>query len=181
MTQRNPKLIVAALVAALVALLVVAPSTVVAKKKDEERSKRAEEAPLGGEALAQRKADMQRALGDLGAFNKTLTSLLERRDSGGLDAMEPFVLGYIGQHLDPLIEPTWPSNHPEVAATDANLRFMKAEVLIQLGHTRRVQKVIDEIRVRYEGRQQMLIDYPMGEQSTISGGIEKLKNRKWDA
>lgn len=146
----------------------------------DEAGSRAEEAPLGGEALAQRKLDMQRALGDLGAFNQTLTSLIERRDDAGIEAMEPFVLGYIGQHLDLLIAPTWPSNHPEMAAVDANLRFMKAELLIQLRRTRDVQKVIDDIRERYASRQQMLVDYPLGQQSTVAGGIEKLKNRKWN-
>jgi hypothetical protein len=146
----------------------------------DEAPARAEEAPLGGEALAQRKTDMQRALGDLGSFNRTLTSLIERRDDSGIDAMEPFVLGYIGRHLDALIAPTWPSNHPEMAAVDANLRFMKAELLIQLRRTRDVQRVIDDIRVRYEGRQQMLVDYPLGQQSTITDGIEKLKNSKWN-
>lgn len=164
------------LVLASMALFALAPA---ALAKSELQS-RADEAPLGGEALAQRKQDMQRALGDLGAFNQTLTSLIERGDDRGIDSMEPFVLGYIGQHLDPLIAPKWPSNHPEVAAIDANLRFMKAELLSQLRDTRRVQRVIDDIRERYEGRQQMLIDYPIGQQSTITDGIEKLKNRKWN-
>lgn len=162
------------------ALLLAAGGVTSTVSANSVRGERAEEAPLGGEALAQRKQDMERALGDLGSFNKTLTSLIERRDDGGLDAMEPFVLGYFGQHLDQLIEPAWPSNHPEVAGMDANLRFMKAELLIQLRHTRKVQNVIDDIRERYEGRQQMLIDYPLGQQSTIEGGIEKLKNRKWN-
>ena len=35
---------------------------------------------------------------------------------------------------------------------------MKAELLSQLHNTRQVQRVIDDIRERYEGRQQMLID-----------------------
>ncbi len=143
-------------------------------------SDRANEAPLGGEALSQRKQDLDRALGDLSAMNRTLTSLLERRDDRGIDAMEPFVLGYIGQHLDALTKPEWTSDHPEVAATDANLRFMKGELLIQLRRTRDVQRVLDDIRARYEGRGQMLVDYPLGEQNTITEAIEKLKNRKWN-
>jgi hypothetical protein len=141
---------------------------------------RAKEAALGGEALAQRKLDLARALGDLVAFNRTLESLIERRDDGGIDAMEPFVRGYIGRHLDPLIKPEWTSDHPEVAAIDANLRFMKAELLVQLRHTREVQQVLDDIRSRYEGRGQMLVEYPRGEQTTITKAIEKLKSRKWN-
>ncbi len=164
-----------ALCAALALALIATPAISKTEARD-----RAKEAPLGGEALAQRKQDLDRALGDLGAFNKTLTSLIERRDDNGLDAMEPFLLGYLGQHLDALIRPEWTSNHPEVAAIDANLRFMKAELLIQLRRTRDVQRVLDDIRARYEGRGQMLVDYPLGEQNTIADAIEKLKNRKWN-
>ncbi len=165
-------------VSTLVALaIVLTASPLMAKSAADGR---AQEAPLGGEALSQRKQDLERALGDLGAMNRTLTSLLERRDDRGIDAMEPFVLGYIGQHLDALIRPEWTSDHPEVAATDANLRFMKGELLIQLRRTRDVQRVLDDIRTRYEGRGQMLVDYPLGEQNTIIDAIEKLKNRKWN-
>jgi hypothetical protein len=163
--------------AAIALTFLLAAPTLHAKS---EPTDRADEAPLGGEALVQRKHDLDRALGDLGAINKTLTSLIERRDDRGLDAMEPFLLGYVGQHLDPLIRPNWTSEHPEVAAIDANIRFMKAEVLIQLRRTRDVQRVLDDIRARYEGRSQMLVDYPIGEQNTIVDAIEKLKNRKWN-
>jgi hypothetical protein len=158
-------------------LLALAASTASAQPDVEDRS---DEAPLGGEALAQRKHDLDRALGDLGAFSRTLTSLIERRDDGGIDTMEPFVLAYLGQHLDALIRPEWTSDHPEVAAIDANLRFMKAELLIQLRRTREVQRVIDDIRARYEGRGQMLVEYPLGQQTTITDAIEQLKNRKWN-
>lgn len=175
MTNRRTPSLRRALATALVALLLAPAASTAADMAD-----RADEAPLGGEALVQRKQDLDRALGDLGAFNRTLTSLIERRDDRGMDAMEPFVLAYIGQHLDTLIVPRWTSDHPEVAAIDANLRFMKAELLIQLRRTRDVQRVLDDIRARYEGRGNMLVDYPLGEQSTITQAIEKLKNRKWN-
>jgi len=165
-----------AILGALVFAVILAPAAWPA----EEATGRANEAPLGGEALSQRKQDLSRALGDLGAFNRTLTSLIERRDDRGIDAMDPFVRGYFGQHLDALIRPEWTSDHPEVAAIDANLRFMKAELLIQLRHTREVQRVLDDIRQRYEGRGQMLVEYPLGEQTTIMKAIEKLKSRKWN-
>jgi len=173
--RRRMLSITATLLVSLSTLLAAAP--LMAKSELDDRAK---EAPLGGEALTQRKHDLERALGDLGAMNRTLTSLIERRDDGGLDAMEPFVLGYVGQHLDALIRPEWTSDHPEVAAIDANLRFMKAELFIQLRRTRDVQRVLDDIRARYDGRGNMLVDYPLGEQNTITDAIEKLKNRKWN-
>jgi hypothetical protein len=170
----------AVLGAVLIALASAAMPLAAGARSESKTTDRANEAPLGGEALAQRKQDLKRALGDLGAFNRTMTSLIERSDDGGIDAMEPFVQGYLGQHLDPLIRPEWTSDHPEVAAIDANLRFMKAELLIQMRQTRQVQRVLDDIRARYADRGQMLVEYPLGQQTTITQAIEKLKTRKWN-
>lgn len=177
--RRAPALHGAMLVAAGLTLL-MALGAGMARADDDEGGDRTSEAALGGEALAQRKQDLNRALGDLTAFNRTLESLIERRDDDGVDTMEPFIRGYMGRHLDPLIRPDWTSDHPEVAAIDANIRFMKADLLIQLRQTREVQRVLDDIRRRYEGRGQMLVEYPRGEQTTMTKAIEKLKNRKWN-
>jgi hypothetical protein len=139
-----------------------------------------EEAPLGGEALAQRKQDLQRALGDMLAFHATMASLVDRRDGRGLSAFDDFVAAYMGQHLDPLLAGEWQSTHPEVMAVDANLRFTKADVLVQMRYPRRVQRVIEDIERRYQGRANMVVDYPLGEQNSIIQAIEILKNRKWE-
>lgn len=139
-----------------------------------------EEAPLGGEALAQRKQDMQRAFGDMLAFQATMSSLIDRRDNTGLSSFDEFVAKYMGRHLDPLLAARWQSSHPEIQAVDVNLRFVKADVLVQMRYPRRVQKVIDDIETRYEGRDGMLVDYPVGDQSTLGEALEILKTRKWD-
>lgn len=138
-----------------------------------------EEAPLGGEALAQRKQDLERAVRDMTAFHSTMSSLIDRRDSSGLVIFDDFVVSYLVRHLDPLLSADWQSSHPEVMGTDANLRFIKADILVQMHHPRRVQGVIEEIELRYHGRDGMLIGYPIGEQRTLSDALSILKNRKW--
>jgi len=45
-----------------------------------DRTAAEESAPLGGESLVQRKAEMQRSLRDLMHFHRTLSSLADRRD-----------------------------------------------------------------------------------------------------
>ena len=62
---------------------------------------------------------------------------------------------------------------------DASLRFAKAELLIQLRYPRLVQATIEDIERRYRGRDSMLVEYPLGEQGTLSEGLEILKDRKW--
>jgi hypothetical protein len=43
----------------------------------------------------------------------------------------------------------------------------------------RMQRALDELESRYAGRGEMLVDYPVGEQSRLADAIENLKNRKW--
>jgi hypothetical protein len=136
-------------------------------------------APLGGEALTQRKHEMRRAYGDMIHFHATLESLHHRRDKNGLVLFGKFLDTYLGVHVDPLLAGEWQSRHPELDALDANLRFAKAELLIQLRSPRRAQAVMDEIERRFEGRQNMLIDYPFGEQRALGEGLELLRDRKW--
>jgi len=139
----------------------------------------AEEGPLGGEALAQRKQEMSRALGDLRHIHATLDSLIERRDNDGIGTFEDFVSRYMGIHLVPLLRAEWQSAHPELMALDANLRLVEAEVLVLMRYPRKVQEVIDDIEHRFEGRENMLVEYPVGEQSTLGEALELLRERKW--
>ena len=113
------------------------------------------------------------------AFHLTMSSLIDRRDSRGLAIFDDFVVSYLGRHLDPLLRADWQSSHPEVMATDANLRFIKADILVQMRHPRRVQDVIEEIELRFQGRNGMLIGYPIGDQSTLIDALAILKDRKW--
>ena len=137
------------------------------------------EAPLGGEALMQRKHDLDRAYRDLLHFHATLTSLVDRRDSRSISLFDDFLAAYLAEHLDPLLRSEWQSRHPELAGVDASLRFAKAQLLIQMRYPRRVQQTIDDIERRYSGREALLIEYPIGRKGTLGQGLEILRDRKW--
>ena len=140
-----------------------------------------EEAPLGGEALAQRRMDLDRAWRDMLHFDATMQSLIDRKDSRSVALLDGFLGKYMGEHLDPLLRPVWQSSHPEVMALDANLRFMRAEVLAEMRYTRRVQDSIEDIETRFLGREGMLVEYPVGEQRALSEALELLRERKWES
>ncbi len=139
----------------------------------------AEESPLGGAALDQRKHDLDRAYRDMTHIHRTMQSLIDRRDGRALSELDRFVDRYIAVHLAPLLRAQWQSSHPELMARDASLRFLQAEVLIQMKYPRRVQQVRDEIERRYQGQNDLLIEYPIGKQGTLQQGLEILATRKW--
>lgn len=138
-----------------------------------------EEAPLGGEALAQRRMDLNRAWRDLHHFEATMASLVDRKDSRSVAMLDGFLDQYMGTHLASLLRPKWQSSHPEVMAIDANLRFLQAELLAQMRYTRRVQESIDDIETRFMGRENMLVEYPIGEQRSLGEALTLLRERKW--
>ena len=138
-----------------------------------------DESPLGGAALDQRKHDLRRAYRDMVHIHRTMQSLIDRKDGRALSELDRFVDRYIGVHLDPLLRAQWQSSHPELMARDASLRFLQAEVLIQMRYPRRVQVVRDEIERRYMGQGDLLIEYPIGKQGTLQQGLDILANRKW--
>lgn len=140
-----------------------------------------EEAPLGGEALSRRRMDLMRAWRDLRHFDETMRSLTDRKDTRSVALLDGFLAQYMGQHLDPMLRPRWQSSHPEVMALDANLRFMMAQIFADMRYPRRVQQAIDDIQTRFEGREGMLIEYPVGEQRSIGEALELLRDQKWNS
>lgn len=138
-----------------------------------------DEAPLGGEALAQRRMDLERAWRDLKHFDTTMQSLVDRRDSRSVALLDGYLSQYLSQHLDPMLRPAWQSTHPEVMALDANLRFMKAQTLADMRYTRKVQESIDDIELRFLGREMMLVEYPAGEQRPLGEALDMLADQKW--
>jgi hypothetical protein len=144
-----------------------------------DRTAAEESVPLGGDALAEKKAEMQRSLRDLMHFHRTLSSLDGRRDRTGFSNFAEFLDSYLGTHVDPLLSGRWQSRHPEVMALDANLRLMKAEIFIVLRDTGRVQDTIEDLTARYEGRESMIVELPNGEQGTLQEGLQQLQDDKW--
>jgi hypothetical protein len=64
-------------------------------------------------------------------------------------------------------------------ALDASLRLLRADAFVQMRSPGRVQEELDEIDRRFAGRDNLLVDYPVGEQGTLASAIESLRKRKW--
>ncbi len=145
-----------------------------------ERSFSVEEtSPLGGDSLAHRRQEMERAHHDMVHFIATLDSLRYRRDRSGAILFGQFLDAYMGTHVAPLLEGDWQSEHPELLGLDATLRLVQAEVLLKMRAPGRMQDTVNEIRRRYAGREDMLVEYPIGEQKPLAEALEYLTHRKW--
>jgi hypothetical protein len=136
-------------------------------------------APLAGEALRERKRELQRAHKDITHFQETLASLKYRKERNGLVQFSHFLDSYLGMHLHPLLEGEWQSRHPELAALDANVRFAEAELLLHLQDRGRAEDAMDEIQKRFAGREDMLVAYPVGKQTPLGKALKELRERKW--
>ena len=138
-----------------------------------------ETAPLAGSALLQRRQQLERAQGDLVRFHETVGDLVHRRDRDGKARFEQFLHAYFGLHLDPLLRAEWQSRHAEVMALDANLRLLKAQILIRLRETAQAERVLAELTHRFRGREDILVSYPIGRQTPLGEALEKIKSAKW--
>lgn len=134
-------------------------------------------AALTGEALEQRKREMQRASRDLAHFGATLASL-RLHPQGSNARFEEFVLLFLDGHVQRLLMGAAASEGPSLTTLEAGMRFVAAEVLIEMGERRRALRAIDEIQRRFEGRASMLVEYPLGEQSTMLDALRALGERE---
>jgi hypothetical protein len=135
--------------------------------------------PLGGVTLSQRRLELNRAHEDLVHFMATLDSLQIRRDQNGQVLFKGFVDEYLGTHVDPMLATEMHSKQPELAGVDATIRLLEAEMLTKLRSPARAQKVVDEIERLYEGREDMLVDWPIGKKTTLKKAMNLLEDEKW--
>ena len=138
--------------------------------------KSAEEAsPLGGASLDQRRENMARMYKDLVHFCTSLDDAEERGDRTTAVALGYFVDAYIGMHLDPMLTGEWQSRHPELWGMDADLRLVKADVLVRMHERSRANDVLEELGTRYAGREDMLVHYPIGSQSPLGKAMSMIR------
>ncbi len=134
-------------------------------------------APMAGEALAQRKLELDRSYRNLGHFLKTLDALHRRGDRSGQVMFSEFADFYVAKHVIPLLESEWQSRHPEVALLDVNTRFAVTSLWVKIGSTSSASRMLDEIERRYKGRSEMLVGYPIGSESTLRDAVAFLRSR----
>ncbi|MCP4002773.1 MAG: hypothetical protein GY725_01130 [bacterium] len=132
---------------------------------------------VSGEALLQRKETLRRLHRDLKSVKATAESLRRHRDLEGIASLEGFVHPYFEQQIEPLISDTgeW---HAELQLLEANLLFAQAEVLYELRDARRLAKIARRIHNRFASSKSMLVEYPIGEQSTVQNALEDLEYKR---
>jgi len=108
-----------------------------------------ESAPLGGEALAQMRYELERARRDMDHYRATFASLEGRGDKDGMLLFSAFLDAYMGMHLDGLLRSEWQSRHPELGGLDANLRIAQLGLLERMHDSRRMLEVMREIEERF--------------------------------
>jgi hypothetical protein len=137
-----------------------------------------EAAPLGGAALHQRRELLGRMYRDLVHLRESFDGLRLRGDREADAQLARFAGAYIFLHLDPLLRGEWQSQHPELGALDASLRLAEVDVLLGMGESSRARRVLDDTERRFAGREDMLVDWPVGAQSPLGEALARLREGK---
>jgi len=135
--------------------------------------------PLGGETLAEIRREMQRTHSDLVRHLKTLDSMLLRGDDSGLKLFKDFFYGYMDDHVEPLLAKDWTSHHPEIGGLDAGIRFVAIEALSKLESPHRAEALIDDVKLRFRGKHDLLVDYPVGRRTKLDKALELVEEQYW--
>ena len=135
--------------------------------------------PLGGETLAEIHREMQRTHDDLVRHLKTLDSMNLRGDDDGFVLFKTFFYGYMDDHVEPLLAKDWTSHHPALGGLDAGIRFVAIEVLSKLDSPHRAEALIDDVKLRFRGREDLMVDYPVGKRSKLDKALELVEDEYW--
>ncbi len=137
------------------------------------------EAFLSGEALAQRKQKMDRTHRDMKHFFATIESLRRHQKRSEFELFEAFLRPYMATYLERVLSSRNTSWSPELTRLDANLLFAKAAILIELEDRKEVAKVATEIIRRFDGMESMIVEYPIGSESTYEDALRELQRMRY--
>jgi hypothetical protein len=135
--------------------------------------------PLGGETLAEKHREMERTRNDIARTLKTLDSMRLRHDEDGIQLLKGSFYRYMDDHVEPLLARDWTSHHPELGGLDAGIRFIAIEVLSKLDSPHRAEALIDDVKLRFRGREDLMIDYPVGHRSNVTKALELVEEQYW--
>ncbi len=130
---------------------------------------------LAGETLTQQKQKLGRAHRDLKAFHTNLASLLRHGNDDDVAQLAGFLRRYLDGPVSAALEGRDEAYSPELTQLDANLLFAQADVLVDLEERERLAVVIDGILERFDGMEGLLVEYPIGEENTLSDAVTHLQ------
>lgn len=135
--------------------------------------------PLGGETLAEQHRELERTHDDLVRHLRTLDSMRLRRDSDGIELFKAFFTNYMKDHVEPLLSRGWTSDHPELGGLDASIRFVSIEILAKLDAPHRANAMIDDVKLRFRNRGDLMVDYPVGRRTNVNKALELVEEQYW--
>jgi hypothetical protein len=135
--------------------------------------------PLGGATLAEKRSEMERTQQDMVRHLRTLDAMLRRDDKDGVVLFKNFFYGYMDDHVTPLLARSWTSHHPELGGLDASIRFFAIETLAKLNAPHRAKLLIKDLKARFQGRGDLMVDYPIGRRSNVTKALELVEEQYW--
>jgi hypothetical protein len=137
-----------------------------------------EAAPIAGVALQQRRERLERLFKDLTHIRRSLRSANQRGDRETHTELARLAGAYLGLHIDPLLAAEWQSEHPELMALDAGLRLAEVELLREMNDGARARAVLENLERRFADREELLVDYPVGEQTSLREALEQIRGKR---
>jgi hypothetical protein len=139
------------------------------------RSAAEESTPLSGASLDHRRRLLERRRDDLAQIAAALEQAEYRGEKPAVIQLRRFADAYVGMHVDPLLEESWQSRHPELVALDAGLRLRNAELLVRMSQRDRARRALDQLGELYRGREDMLVEYPRGVQRPLREALREVR------
>lgn len=134
--------------------------------------------PLAGATLDHRRRLLERRFADLAQIAEALEQSEYRGEKPAVVQLRRFADAYVGMHVDPLLAETWQSRHPELVALDAALRLRNADLLVRMHENDRARHAVDQIEKLYEGRMDMLVEFPSGVQRSLRDSLKDVREGK---
>jgi hypothetical protein len=140
------------------------------------RTRHEANAPLGGEALSQRRLDLERSLPRPRTLHRDdRRAAPARRQERARDVQR--VRGfYVSKHVIRCSSPNGRAA-PEIAQRDANARLAVASLWAKLGATSSASRMLDDIERASRAAARWSVGYPIGSESTLRDAVKRLRSR----
>jgi len=130
---------------------------------------------LDGETLAQRVKQMRRAQRDLRYFQASLESLRRHERGEEIAQLADFLRRYMDGPVAEVLSNRKESWSPQLTQLDANLLFTQAHLTVDLRDEARLTALIQAIETRFEGMDQLVVQYPIGHENTLADAFRHLE------
>ena len=130
---------------------------------------------LDGETLAQRIHKMRRANSDLRFFHASLDSLRRHERADEVAQLAAFLTRLMDGPVAEVLSDRREGWSPQLTQLDANLLFAQAHIAVDLRDEQRVAALLDEIENRFDGMEQLVVQYPIGNENSLEDASRHLE------